>query len=51
MRIAKARSIAYRAARVAGDIRAIQTGRIGDRIIRRLFGRMVWWRIIRRIGR
>jgi hypothetical protein len=37
--IAATRSALYDAAKLLGDVRAVQTGKIGPRLVRRLVGR------------
>lgn len=41
MSLAKTRRRTYQAARIMGDVRAVQSGRIGQRLLNRLMGRMV----------
>lgn len=40
-RVAQARRIAYRTGTVLGHVRAVQSGRIGQRIINILLGRLI----------
>lgn len=46
--LASTRRDTYKAARVMGDVRAVQTGRVGRRITNRLIGRYVVSRLWRR---
>lgn len=39
--IAQVRDAQYRSARFLGDVRAVQTGRIGRRIANRIIGRLL----------
>ena len=50
MKISKIRGSLYKSSRILGDVEAVEEGRVGKRVERRLLGRITG-RLLRRVAR
>ena len=47
--LTRTRSQTYKLARLLGDVQAVLSGRFGQRVYNRLFGKHVLWRLWRKL--